>query len=75
MLRLERIHYGAKPEDWRLQWGFELSSEDIAGEFWKMFETPEQQMPGAWLDTESDLGSDTDLNAHSDAESDKDQGS
>lgn len=57
-VRLERIHYGPDVEDWWLEWDFELSNEDLVGEFWQMAETPSQSMPGAW--PESDWYSDTD---------------
>lgn len=61
-MRLERIHYGPDVEDWRLEWGFKLSNEDLVGEFWQMVETPSQSMPGAWpeSDSYSDTDSDTD---------------
>lgn len=65
VMKLEKIHYGTNVEDWRLEWGFKLSNEDLVGDFWQMVETPTQSMPGAWPESEFDLYSDTDSDTDS----------
>lgn len=53
-LRLKRIRYAARPQDWRMEWEFESSREDLVGDFWGLVETPVQNIPGAWPDSCSD---------------------
>lgn len=59
-VQLEKVCYGPSVADWRLEWGFVLSNEDLVGEFWQMVETPSQSMPGTWPDSDSDTHSYTD---------------
>lgn len=57
-LRLKSVLCAAKPEDWRLEWEFEFSREDLVGDFWHLVETPVLNVPGAWPDSDSDPDSD-----------------
>lgn len=67
-LKLEKIHYGTNVEDWRLEWGFKLSNEDLVGDFWQMVETSSQSMPGAWPESDSDSDTDSDTDSYIDGD-------
>lgn len=58
-VKMAKIHHGPSVDDWRLEWGFTLSNEDLVDEFWHMVETPSQNVPGAWPESASDLDTDS----------------
>ncbi|KAH8819423.1 hypothetical protein F5884DRAFT_11225 [Xylogone sp. PMI_703] len=45
-VRLIAMEFGPNPEDWKL-W-LSDPTDQFAGEFWDMIESPERSMPGAW---------------------------
>ncbi|KAK4508290.1 hypothetical protein PRZ48_002028 [Zasmidium cellare] len=46
--------YGPEPKDWHLL--FEAKNDHHIGQFWRMVEEPERQVPGAWIEEDSDQG-------------------
>lgn len=40
--------FGAAPSDWHIWWA--EPTDFLAGEFWAMIESPEEFMPGSWID-------------------------
>lgn len=40
--------FGAAPSDWHIWWS--NPTDFMAGEFWAMIESPEELMPGSWIE-------------------------
>lgn len=40
--------YGPEPDDWRLYW--RETTDEFAGDFWKLIEDPPLNIPGSWVD-------------------------